>query len=53
MFAKLFSKKNTHMSSIANFTRNTSSAEKKRVFMAVLKKATEDQVKTLQAATNR
>jgi hypothetical protein len=53
MFAKLFSKKNTHISSIAHFTRNTSSAEKKRVFIAVLKKASEDQAKILQAAANR
>jgi hypothetical protein len=47
MLAKLFGKKEDKDSEFSEFIREAPSREKKRVFMDVLKKATEDQRKIL------
>lgn len=47
MLAKLFTRKNKKDSEFSEFIREASSGEKKRVFMDVLKRATEDQRKIL------
>ena len=47
MLVKLFTKKNKKDSEFSEFIREASSGEKKKVFMDVLKKATEDQRKIL------
>ncbi len=47
MLAKLFSKKYKKDSEFSEFIREASSGEKKKVFMDVLKRATEDQRKIL------
>jgi cytochrome c551/c552 len=47
MLAKLFARKNKKDSEFSEFIREASSGEKKKVFMDVLKRATEDQRKIL------
>ena len=47
MLAKLFTKKNKKDSEFSKFIREAPSSKKKKVFMDVLKKATEDQRKIL------
>ncbi len=47
MFAKLFKKEEKKDSDFSKFIREASSGEKKKVFMDVLEKATEDQRKIL------
>lgn len=47
MLTKLFSKKDKKDSKFSEFIREAPSREKKKVFMDVLKKATEDQKKIL------
>ena len=48
MLAKLFGVKTEKDSEFSEFIREASSGEKKKVFMDVLKKATEDQRKVLE-----
>jgi hypothetical protein len=47
MLAKLFTKDNKKDSEFSEFIREASSGKKKKVFMDVLKRATEDQRKIL------
>lgn len=47
MLNKLFGRKNKKDSEFSEFIREASSGEKKKVFMDVLKRATEDQRKIL------
>ena len=47
MFAKLFKKEEKKDSEFSKFIREASSGEKKKVFMDVLEKATNDQRKML------
>jgi len=47
MLARLFGKKESTDSEFSEFIREASSREKKKVFMDVLKRATEDQRKIL------
>ncbi len=47
MLAKLFTKREKSDSEFSEFIRGASSREKKKVFMDVLKRATEDQRKIL------
>ena len=51
MFAKLLTKTNKKDSEFSKFIREASSREKKKVFMDVLEKATEDQRKILKTIT--
>ena len=52
MLAKLFRKKEIGDSEFSEFIREASSCEKKKVFMDVLKRATEDQRKILNKKIN-
>ena len=45
MFAKMFTKEDKKDSEFSKFIRKASSREKKKVFMDVLEKATQDQKK--------
>ena len=47
MLARLFGKKESTDSEFSEFIREASSGEKKKVFMDVLKRATEDQKRIL------
>ncbi len=47
MLAQLFARKNKNDSEFSEFIREASSGEKKKVFMDVLKRATEDQKKII------
>ena len=47
MFATFFKKETLKDTKLSNFFRKASSGEKKKVFMEVLRKATEDQKKIL------
>ena len=51
MFAKLFTKSNKKDSEFSKFIREASSREKKKVFMEVLEKATNDQRKVMNSKT--
>jgi hypothetical protein len=53
MFAKLFTKERKKDSSFSVFIREASSREKKKVFMDVLEKATQDQRKVLNKTTTK
>ena len=48
MLSRLFGKKESTDSEFSEFIREASSREKKKVFMDVLKKATDDQRKILE-----
>lgn len=50
MFSKLFTKESKKDSEFSKFIREASSREKKKVFMDVLEKATEDQRKIMNKA---
>ena len=52
MLARLFGKKESTDSEFSEFIREASSREKKKVFMDVLKRATEDQRKILNKKIN-
>lgn len=47
MFSKLFAKKDKKDTEFSRFIREASSGERKKVFMEVLKRATEDQKKIM------
>ncbi len=53
MFSKIFTKENKKDSEFSVFIREASSREKKKVFMDVLDKATEDQRKVLNKSTTK
>ncbi len=53
MFATLFKKEPKKDSEFSLFIREASSREKKKVFMDVLEKATEDQKKIMKTATTK
>ena len=53
MFAKFFTKEKKNDSEFSIFIREASSREKKKVFMDVLEKATEDQRKILKTTTTK
>jgi hypothetical protein len=47
---KIFNKKKAAKTEFSRFIREASSREKKKVFMSVLKEATEDQKKVIRAS---
>ncbi len=53
MLAKLFSKKEETDTDFSRFIREASSREKKKVFMEVLKKATDDQKEVIKKYETR
>ncbi|MCX6755679.1 MAG: hypothetical protein NT068_04070 [Candidatus Nomurabacteria bacterium] len=53
MLSKIFTKTNKTDSEFSKFIREASSREKKKVFMEVLEKATEDQRKILNKTSTK
>ena len=53
MFAKMFTKEDKKDSEFSKFIRKASSLDKKKVFMDVLEKATQDQKKVLSSVTTK